>query len=247
MNEEAPPGADTKVSQAPAALTFLMGHIASFSALGAVAAVVCSTLFLYSYLSVFDWRLIWIIDYSDIFNVGLVALAALYTVILVVLTAVFIFLNLSRMKEKNRRTQQILYLSLNGVVGVIFLATVLFFEWQSDTPYQLFTAGGVSALFLLTFVFIIVRLVTSPTPSIAERILGLSSLLILTAGIAGFAFGTVTKYSGGLRYDIFLKDGEMVDVRLVLFTSHHAVFYSSDRVIILPTSDIVKIVARPRQ
>lgn len=147
------------------------------------------------------------------------------------------------------RTRGALHRNLSRLNRGVYIsqATVLFFEWQSDTPYQLFTAGGVSALFLLTFVFIIVRLVTSPTPSIAERILGLSSLLILTAGIAGFAFGTVTKYSGGLRYDIFLKDGEMVDVRLVLFTSHHAVFYSSDRVIILPTSDIVKIVARPRQ
>src|SRR5262249_33679666 len=82
-------------------------------------------------------------------------------------------------------------------------------------------------------------------PLTAERIFGLSALLIIGVGIAGSTFGTVTKYSGGLRYDVFLKDREMTDVRLVLFTSHHTVLYSGDLVTVLPTTHITKIIPHP--
>jgi hypothetical protein len=52
--------------------------------------------------------------------------------------------------------------------------------------------------------------------------------MIIAAGLAGSTFGTITKYSGRLHYDVFLKDREMTNVRLVLFTPHHTVLYSGD-------------------
>ena len=86
MSAEKPlPSSETKASPAPGPLTFIAGNIASLSAIGLFAAVVGSTLFLYAYLSVFDWRLIWIIDYSDIFKVGLVTLAVLSSFVVLVL------------------------------------------------------------------------------------------------------------------------------------------------------------------
>ena len=45
---------------------FISEHFAVFSLLGAVFVVLCSTLFLYGYLTVFDRQLIWIIEYPDI-------------------------------------------------------------------------------------------------------------------------------------------------------------------------------------
>jgi hypothetical protein len=37
-------------------LSFISEHFAVFSLLGLLFAVLCSTLFLYGYLSVFDWQ-----------------------------------------------------------------------------------------------------------------------------------------------------------------------------------------------
>src|SRR5262245_142350 len=44
--------------------------------------------FAYGYLSVFDWTLIWIIDYSDIFKIGLVAVAATFGMVLIAVLTV---------------------------------------------------------------------------------------------------------------------------------------------------------------
>src|SRR5262249_49870380 len=145
------------------------------------AAVVCSAIFLFGYLSVFDWRLIWIIDYSDILKVGLVAIAVLSSVIIVVLQGLQTFLGVARLEEK-RRKDQIVFLS---ILGVIALAVAAFFEWRHPRPYQLYTAWVSSVLLLLAFCFIAGRILTRSLPLTAERIFGLSALLIIGVGIAG--------------------------------------------------------------
>jgi hypothetical protein len=51
------------------ALSFLTSNFAALSALTVIFAVLWSTVFLSAYLSVFDWQLIWIIEYPDVFYV----------------------------------------------------------------------------------------------------------------------------------------------------------------------------------
>jgi hypothetical protein len=237
-----PPAIGSEAKASPL-LTFVAGNLASISAIGVFTAVVYSTLFLYSYLSIFDWRLIWIIDYSDIFKVGLVALGVLSSVIIIVLQVLHMFLGVTRLAQWGKHKPQIWFLSSLGLGA---LAAFVFVEWRHPAPYQLNVAYASSAIFLLGFCYIAWRILTRSELLTTERIVGLFALLILTAVTAGSTFGTVTKYSEGFRYDIFLKDREMADLRLVMFTSHHTVLYSGNRVIVLPTADIVRIVAHPR-
>jgi hypothetical protein len=61
--------------RATQALEFLTEHFAVVSALAAVVVFLCTTVSLYSYLSTFDWRLIWVVEYSDVFKASLIALA----------------------------------------------------------------------------------------------------------------------------------------------------------------------------
>jgi hypothetical protein len=86
---------------------------------------------------------------------------------------------------------------------------------------------------------VVERLRTISAESIAFVVL----FLLVSVGIFGATFGTYAKYSKGLTHDVFLKDREMSDVRLVLFTSHHTVLYMGTDVIVLPTSEIIKVVA----
>ena len=67
-------------------------------------------------------------------------------------------------------------------------------------------------------------------------------LLFVSMGAFGGTFGSYAKYSKGLTHDVFLKDREMSNVRLVLFTSHHTVLYAGTDVVVLSTSEIMKIV-----
>src|SRR5712691_3115650 len=61
--------------KAPPLLKFISENFAVLSSSTLVFAVLCATVFLYTYLSVFDWNLIWIVEYPDILKFGLVAVA----------------------------------------------------------------------------------------------------------------------------------------------------------------------------
>src|SRR5262245_6096612 len=83
-------------------LSFVSGHFGVFSLLGLVAAVLCSTLFLYGYLTVFDWQLIWIIEYPDILKFGLVGLAVISGILLTLQIIAQNITNAIRSKGKSR-------------------------------------------------------------------------------------------------------------------------------------------------
>jgi hypothetical protein len=162
MSAEKPlPSSETKASPAPGPLTFIAGNIASLSAIGLFAAVVGSTLFLYAYLSVFDWRLIWIIDYSDIFKVGLVTLAVLSSFVVLVLQGLQMVLGVVRLEER-ARTRQIWFLS---ILGVIILAALVFARWREGGPYELHTAWASAAILVLALCALAARFLTVLEPS----------------------------------------------------------------------------------
>jgi len=222
-------------------LSFISGYFAVFSLLGLVAIVLCSTLFLYGYLSVFDWQLIWIIEYPDILKFGLVALAVISSIILAITTIVAHLIASSRHRGKARA----MYVVAIIVFAIALLAIPVVLEWHTEAEArgQMYASFGVSAMFLIGVLLgiwgVVERLRTISAESIAFVVL----FLLVSVGIFGATFGTYAKYSKGLTHDVFLKDREMSDVRLVLFTSHHTVLYMGTDVIVLPTSEIIKVVA----
>jgi len=89
-------------------VSFISEHFAVFSLLGLVVAVLCSTFFLYGYLSTFDWQLIWIIEYPDILKFGLVALAVISGILLTLQALVQNVTNAIRLKGKSRAIYRIM-------------------------------------------------------------------------------------------------------------------------------------------
>jgi hypothetical protein len=236
---EAPPSSETKTSAASGLLTFIGGNIASFSAIGLVASVLCSTIFLYAYLSVFDRRLIWIIDYPDIFKVGLIVLAVLFGAVLMIVVVIVNILAARRLKR-----QAFAWIGISGVVvGIVsgIWSNPPSVAW--DTSLYLAYAGFV--LWLLALCFGITMFVIGRWKFTVADILPIFALSMFTMIVSGAIFGLATKHST-VRYDIFLKDREMSDVRLVLFTSHHVALYAGNQTIVLPTADIVRIVVHPK-
>jgi hypothetical protein len=237
-NEPAP-----KTSDVPRLLTFVAGNFAAFSALGLVAVILCSTIFLYGYLSVFDWRLIWIIEYPDIFKFGLVAIAAISGAIAFIQAVIQNFFTVKKLEGRERWA----HIVIISVFAIIALAAIIYFDRRSESPipYTLYLSFAVSGFFLIVLCFIVADIASNRWPLNAERAFIVFIIVILGVASFGGTFGTYTKYGQGLHYDVFLKDREMNDVRLVLFTSHHAVLYSGNLVTVLPTSEIMRIVAHP--
>jgi hypothetical protein len=220
-------------------LSFISGHFAVFSLLGLVAIVLCSTLFLYGYLAVFDWQLIWIIEYPDILKFGLVALAVISSIILAV--SAFIANLIVTSRSKVGRAMFVVIIAL----GIALLVTLVALKWptEAEPRYEMYGSFGVSAGFLIAVSLGIWGVVERTIG--AERIGFVVLFLFLSMGSFGSTFGTYVKYAKGLTHDVFLKDREMSDVRLVLFTSHHTVLYVGTDVVVLPTSEIIKVVAHP--
>jgi hypothetical protein len=233
----------TKSSHVAGPLAFIVGNFAGFSALGLIAAVVCSTIFLYAYLTIFDWQLIWIIDYPDVFKVGLVALGVLSGFIIIVQGVLHFFVGIIKLKASERIGEILIF----GIVAIGVLALAMLGEWKRTGSLILYWLMAPPAVLLLAFCFEIARVLTHSLVLTAERTIVLSMLLVGAVLFFGAGLGLVTKLSlaSDLQYDVFLRDREVSDLRLVLFTSHHAVFNNGDLLIVLPTSEIMKIVAHP--
>jgi hypothetical protein len=61
----------------------------------------------------------------------------------------------------------------------------------------------------------------------------------------GTAFGYYTRDTSGFSHDIFLKNGELHEVGLVMLTSHHVVLYTKQKtVIVIPSDDVVRLEAK---
>jgi hypothetical protein len=63
--------------RAKLALEFVTKHFVVVSAIAVLAATALGMDFLYAYLVRFDWSLIWLVEYSDIFKVGLIVVGFL--------------------------------------------------------------------------------------------------------------------------------------------------------------------------
>src|SRR6266481_9596805 len=71
----------TEVAQPPAkpavtatqVFAFIKENFVLVSAVAVLLGVTISTMFLAAYLSVFDWHLLWFVQYSDIITFGLIA------------------------------------------------------------------------------------------------------------------------------------------------------------------------------
>jgi len=223
-------------------LSFISEHFAVFSLLGLLFAVLCSTLFLYGYLTVFDQQLIWIIEYPDILKFGLVALAVLSTIILIVQALIANAISAARLEGKTRA----------AAVGVIIAVTLalwaisVIIEWRTQAAprYEMYVFLGISAVLLIALSVAISDVIEGRIIKV-ERIAFVVVGLFVSLGAFGATFGTYAKYSKGPTHDVFLKDREMTNVRLVLFTTHHTVLYAGTDVVVIPTSGIMKIVAHP--
>jgi len=248
-------------------LNFITAHFAVFSLLGLVVTVLCSTLFVYGYLSEFDSQLIWIIEYTDILKFGLVALALISSAILAVILAMNFFYYTVFYFVALRAHEGKVQAAFIGVISFIVLAIfglVIFWvifgrEGEVELfgatlpseifglPSEIFGPLSLSAIFLLVNSFYTLSIVQGRGSIPIQR--SISQLLVflpLSLVIFGSTLGAYTKYSeGGLTHDVFLKDRQMSNVRLVLFTSHHTVVYAGTDVVVLPTSEIMKIVAHP--
>jgi hypothetical protein len=218
---------------------FASKHFVLFSALSIIAGVVVATIGLYAYLSVFDWHLIWVIEYGDILKFGLVALAAISgsaALIGSMLDIVYAWL-----KTKRKST-------LIGLVVILTLgfAANLIVDYYSNTPtYLKHVFWYLSALSLLWVLTILAKEMENPRSISVRRAVDHFLTLVVVITVWGGTYGVTVRDSWGFKRDVYTLQGSIRDVGLVMITSRYVVLYDGDHSIIIPVGDVTKIEARP--
>jgi len=236
MSDPAQTNASLPEARALRLLSLISPNFAVFSLLGLIVVVLCSTLFVYGYLSTFDLQLIWII-YPDILKFGLVALALISATFAFALQVAQSVTLIPLFKGKKRVI----------IIGAIVVGAIYgLWNFVASYPSQISLSLATSAGFLIASSGVIWTLVRAPAKANLAYIIVAFLMVMITMGACGGTLGTYIKYSKrGLVHDVFLKDRQMDNVRLVLFTTHHTVLYAGTDVVVLPTSEIIKIVAHP--
>jgi hypothetical protein len=209
-------------------------HFALFSASVIMLGGFTATIFLAAYLRAFDWRLLWIVEPSDILKVGIFSIAFLSGFFYLIQNTMNWAADWEEYGPFNRRVAY-------ATVFVIFSLVILNDERSAESHFFLhFSIFGLLALLFLAMVFI---------PKIRSRITlsynTIYSALSIYIGIIvflGLVVGTYVKEIGGFTEDVLTKDEQFQNVVVIIATSHHtALLTKDDSVIVIPSTDIKKI------
>lgn len=223
-------------NRAKLALEFVTQHFAVVSALAAVAVFFCTTVSLYSYLSAFDWRLIWIVEYSDVFKASFIALALISSLAITLYALMSAFMLFS----SNLSSHELL-LSASIAMVICGFAYILI-AWLISGEFQ--AEAGMFWLMMSMTVINITNSVRAYPNISAGGVILCGGLILLTASTFGRAFASPSIGMGGVRYDITLKNEKLEDMGLVMVTSHHTILYTDKKAIVVPTAEVMRMQAR---
>ncbi|MGO9401587.1 MAG: hypothetical protein ACLP19_27655 [Xanthobacteraceae bacterium] len=236
--EDAQDGA-ASAPQRPSRIEKITQHFAVISTTITATAILSSTVFLYGYLSVFDWRLIWIIEYGDVLKFGLVVLAVLAS--FAGLYSIYVEDAYDFIAKPERRSFLVKIITLFFFIS--FASHMLADETGKEHFYMLHITLHLSWLALIGLVVIAAFHISQKTPITGKFVWDNLVLITITLGLFGTTFGYYTRDTFGFRHTVSIKGNEMRDVGVVMITSHHTVLYTKDGdVLVAPTPDVSQIV-----
>ncbi len=224
----------------PNVFEFLTKNFALVSAIGGLTVLLGSTIFLFGYLLVFDWRLIWVIEYSDVLKFALVIFGFLTGMGLGLQAYVQNAYTVVFGKEEIPRKLIILGFTLS------FVGHMLHDETSSESYYALHIFAHISVLMLG-------GLTAWSVKSYRDKLwqtqglrgwMADAAVLVFALSIFGQTFGYYTRDMSGFKHDVFLKDRELKDAGVIMITTHHSVLYIDGKVIIAPSADVSQIVSK---
>jgi hypothetical protein len=236
------------MARAPAGSKFtaLVERLASAPAVisGAVVlfSLLSASIFLFAYVRVFDWRLIWLVDYADVLRIGLVAIA-FFSGIAWYVWAVFD-------DAYNWASPR------NGAAWRRYLVRAL---WLGSMAYWLYVeyTSGEARYTLVAFVFLSILLVfviawravklgESSRLNVRDAMI-LAFLLIIAVGLFGTAFGYYSRDAWrSIEQRVVLDEVELRGARLIILTSRHAAFFHDGNTIIVPAMAVKRMESRKR-
>jgi hypothetical protein len=205
------------------------------SATAVLVGVVLSTMFLAAYLSVFDWHLLWFVQYTDIITFGLLAVGVIGGSLTFMQSAAQTVLGLFGMKGRSWWMHGIFLLVL--VFGI-----VAFQLWDAKLSgegyFHILLGATVLGLGIVLIMQIVGYVATVTLPNLTQAF-----WLLLSLGFTTVSLGQWLGYSvqeSSKCQDITLKDKTLSDMKVVIVMSRYTVLFKDNVLYVVPTGDITK-------
>jgi hypothetical protein len=217
-------------------LALLRDNFAVISGLAVVSGATLAIVFLFSYLSVFDWHLIAFIEYVDVITFGVVAAGVVSGSFTLAYNTVLYFLYIPAESKKFTRRRWI----VDGGVAVAAFALYVWLSISGHTGYFHVVSG---ALVLGGVTFIALRIIRHiqlkerPTMAQASSYVFIS---LLTTGMCGQWAAYSVLESSRFDQNIRGKDWTFDAAKVVIVMSRFTVLLKDQILYVVPTADILQ-------
>jgi hypothetical protein len=215
-------------------LVFVKDNFVLVSAGAVLLGVTLSTTFLAAYLSVFDWHLLWFVQYTDTITFGLLALGIVSGSITLLQSAVQTILG---GKTPEQRRAGIILLVVLWIVGA---ALNIWASVHSGQGYLHIISGVIVFCAAVALIVIIAVYIETRTLPNAVQCMWVLLLLIVCAGALGRWLGYSVEETSAFNQDVRFKDQTLNDAKLVIVMSRHTVLLKDRILYVVPTGDIAK-------
>ncbi len=233
------------MSDTPAGLTarevlqLVKDNFVIISGAAVVTGVALAITFLTAYLLVFDWHLLWFVQYADILTFGLLALGVVAGVLGIFINFLNIWMTWTSVSAQSRR----LFLMIVVSLAVAMLALDIWSAWHGGEGITHVVFGAsvlVVGIVIVTLIANTLRAINSAQEVNFKRLSWVVTILFfIEAGGLGQYLGRAlleTKNS----VDIKTKDSAMSGMKVVIVMSRHTVLLKEKDIYIVPTSDITQ-------
>jgi hypothetical protein len=220
------------------ALQFIKDNFVLVSAVALLIGVALSTTFLASYLSVFDWHLLWFVQYQDIITFGLLAVGVVSGSI--TLLQSFAQAVLAGKTPAQRRSALIVLV----VLWIVGTGLNIWGAVHSGHGYFHILSGVVAFGSAVTLIFVIASHVEAPGSPTAIQCLFMLLLLVAIAASLGHWLGESVIETSEFDQDVSFKNETIKGVKVVIVLSRHTVLLKDRILYVVPTGDITKFQTR---
>jgi hypothetical protein len=221
---------------------YLTKHFLVLSTITIAVGSAISMLVLSAYLSVFDWTLIWMIEYSDLTKLFLIGTALISSIITTLIwqamDAYTWIVKKAPGRKKVLTVIVIMFLLLNGYS--------IYRDIRTDDVRLMYHAFRTVSSLL--FVWLVVRSFADYQSWILRHwttILNDLAFLAFCLGIFGATFGYYVRDVSENTREVSTANEIFTDAKIIMILSHHVAFLSRQQVMVIPSTEILRIVAKP--
>jgi len=222
-------------------LDFLTKHfwVLSTAITSLLAAV--TYFFIYSYLSVFDYSLIFIVESTDVLKFTFIAFSIAAGLSGLIYSFILNFHLYIVERTMNKWVIAVLLFSFVALSG--------FNIWQYQFVHYvqgrwLYEGHRLSSQFFIIYWLFSIRKNVINWPNLPKLgIFADISIFFISIYIWGATYGLSVKFSEQNHSDVLIKDSQMLhDATIVMLLSHHSIFLVGQTIVTMPSANVTRIV-----